>query len=129
VLPHYTGPPIIMNTKMLPSYALHLAYLAGLHILELDGPPLEHFNLDEVNAAENLLFAWYRMTKGIRKTEPAHDAHITIGEAHVTMINIRWRLLGYQSKPLKPKRREALEKAVKVLPDMAAWTNREFEQL
>lgn len=116
-------------TQIRYSYALNLAHLAGLHILDPDGPPLALFSLDEVNAAEKVLFAWYRRTKGIRKTDPAHGTHLIIGEAHLALIEIRWRLAGWRVKPLKPKHKEALENAVKVLPGMAAWCSNEYEKV
>lgn len=117
-----------MNTQIRPSFALHLASLAALHILDLDGPPLTYFNPDEVNAAEKLLFAWYRKTKRIRKTELAHDAHIAIGDGHLALLQIRWRLAGWQAKQLKPRHETALKNAIKVLPNMAAWCAQEYER-
>lgn len=114
--------------KILHSYALHLAWLAILHLTQPEGPQLSDFNLEHVEAAEDLLFKWYRATKGIRKTEPASDAHFAIGEAHAALIELRWRLSGYWSKPLKKKRVEKFQKIMPILPKMAAWTAQEYER-
>jgi hypothetical protein len=117
-----------MNQPIRYSYALHLAYLAGLHVLGLEGPPLDYFNPAEVEAAEKVLFNWYRATKRIRKTELAHDAHNIIGDGHLALLTLHWQLQGWRDRPLRPKQREALEKAVKILPHMAAWCSNEYEK-